>query len=143
MMFSRTHGESIPIPVYNAALPFCLGEEIADDLVQSQTFIRNGQPYAFESSFFQVTQEVAPGFLVFLQPSATPGISRYLSSFTPTATRTAPPTGHFRDSAPDPEEGVLLDITGNGTDQQAGTGGVVHTCRGTSCELRIQNHGFA
>ena len=34
-------------------------------VIQSQTFIRNDQPYAFESMFFQVMQEVAPGFLVF------------------------------------------------------------------------------
>ena len=63
-MFPRTHGESISIPVDNAALPFGLGDEIADDLIQPQTFIRNDQPYAFESTFFQVTQKVAPGFLV-------------------------------------------------------------------------------
>ena len=64
-MFPRTHGESIPIPVDNAALPVGFGEEITDDLIQSQAFIRNDQPYAFESTFFQVTQEVAPGFFVF------------------------------------------------------------------------------
>ena len=49
----------------NAALPFGFREEITDDLIQSQTFIRNDQPHSFESAFFQVTQEVAPGFLVF------------------------------------------------------------------------------
>ena len=64
-MFPRTHGKSIPIPVYNTALPFGFWEEIADDLIQSQTFIRNDQPYSIEPTFFQVTQEVAPGFLVF------------------------------------------------------------------------------
>ena len=48
----------------NAALPFDLREKIADDLIQPQTFIRNDQPYSFESAFFQVTQEVTPGFLV-------------------------------------------------------------------------------
>ena len=64
-MFPRAHGKSISVPVDNAALPFSLGEEITDDLIQSQAFIRNDQPYAFESTFFQVTQEVAPGFFVF------------------------------------------------------------------------------
>ncbi len=64
-MFPRTHRKSISIPVYNAALPFGLGEEIADDLIQSQTFIRNDQPHSFEASFFQVTQEITPGFLIF------------------------------------------------------------------------------
>ena len=64
-MFPRTHGENISIPVHNAALPFGLREEIADDFIQPQTFIRNDQPHSFESTLFQVTQEVAPGFLVF------------------------------------------------------------------------------
>lgn len=49
-MFPRTHGESIPIPVYNAALPFGLREKIADDFIQFQTFIRNDQLYDFEST---------------------------------------------------------------------------------------------
>ena len=49
----------------NAALLLGLEEEIADDLIQSQAFIRNDQPHSFETSFFQVTQEVAPGFLIF------------------------------------------------------------------------------
>ena len=48
----------------NASLPFGLGEEITDDL-QSQAFIRNDQPHFFEVSFFQVTQEITPGFLIF------------------------------------------------------------------------------
>ena len=46
-------------------MPFRFGEEIADDLIQSQAFIRNDQPHSFESTFFQVTQEVTLGFLVF------------------------------------------------------------------------------
>ena len=90
-MFPRTHGENIPIPVDNAALPFGFGEEITDDLIQSQAFIRNDQPYAFESTFFQVTQEVAPGFLVFTAAFGYAkdfAVSALPSSFTPTATRT-------------------------------------------------------
>ena len=64
-VFSRTHRESIPIPVNKTALAFDHGEEIADDLIQSQTFIRNDQPHSFETFFFQGTQEIAPGFLIF------------------------------------------------------------------------------
>ena len=64
-MFPWTHGESISIPVHNAPLPLCCGKEISNNLIQPQTFIRNDQPYAFESTFFQVTQEIAPGFFVF------------------------------------------------------------------------------
>ena len=36
--------------MYNAALPFGLREKITDDFIQSQTFIRNDQPYDLEST---------------------------------------------------------------------------------------------
>ena len=49
----------------NAALPFGLGKGITDDLVYTQAFIRNDQTHSFETFFFQGTQEIAPGFLIF------------------------------------------------------------------------------
>ena len=63
----------------NAALPFGIGEEIADDLIQSQTFIRNDQPHSFETSFFQVTQEITPRFLIF--PAAFSNAKNFTVSF--------------------------------------------------------------
>ena len=50
----------------NATLPFALGKRIADALIQSQILIRSNEPCTFESTFFQVTLEVASECLVLL-----------------------------------------------------------------------------
>ena len=53
-MFPRAQIENVAIPMDHAALPFCLREEVPDDFVQAEAFIRNDQPHAFQPTVLQM-----------------------------------------------------------------------------------------
>ena len=94
-MFPRAQIENVAIPMDHAALPFCLREEVPDDFVQAEAFIRNDQPHAFQPAVLQIAQKVAPGLLVL---AASLGDAQNLTvSMTSTETFwTSPPQLRFR-----------------------------------------------
>lgn len=58
------HGEDVPVPVDDAALPADLGEEFGQEVMQSGAFVENDKLDPLESAVLLITQDIPPGFLV-------------------------------------------------------------------------------
>src|SRR5262249_23068526 len=65
--FGRRHvAEDVAIPVYDAALPESLGEELPSAFGKTQAGIRDDQPDAAKAALLEVLEERAPARLVLL-----------------------------------------------------------------------------
>ena len=84
-MFPRALGKGVAIPVHHTALPLRPRKEVSEDFIQAETLVRDDQSPPFKPHSFRYRRKLLQDSLSSRLPSATPRISRYPSSLTPTA----------------------------------------------------------